>query len=135
MGDDFRSYEVAFLVKSPEEEKVVADLINQHKGNILQKSQIKETKLAYPIKKHSSAYFGYMHFELLPADLERLSNSLKLNPAVLRYLTVLAPAVKKPSERKSAEKENKEVPAPAVTASRSILTNEALEEKLEEILK
>lgn len=133
MTDDFKAYEVAFLVKSPNEEGVIADLINQHKGNILHKSPLKETKLAYPIKKHSSVYFGYVQFELLPADLEKLSQSLKLNSAILRYLTVIVPAVKNSLERKFVDKEKKE--APSIAVSRPILTNEALEEKLEEILK
>ena len=136
MTDDFKVYEVAFLVKSPNEEGVIADLINQHKGNILHKSPLKETKLAYPIKKHSSAYFGYVQFGLLPTDLERLSQSLKLNPAVLRYLTVIAPVVKNLLERKSIDKDDKEKKeAPSVAGFRQVLTNEALEEKLEEILK
>jgi ribosomal protein S6 len=131
MADDFKSYEIAFLVKNPEDEKVLGDLIGQYKGNVLQKSALKETRLSYPIKKHASAYFGYIQFELAPMEMEKLSQSLKLNPAILRYLAVASPAVRSVEKRPVEEKKSVK-PAAAVG---SVLTNEALEEKLEEILK
>jgi len=86
MQNDFKSYEIAFLIKDPEEESAITGLINRYKGNIFQKSSLKEMKLAYPIKKHLSAYFGYVQFELLPADVDKLSQSLKLNPAIFTNL-------------------------------------------------
>lgn len=123
-------YEIAFLIKNPEEEKTVADLINQYKGKVFQKSPLKEVKLAYPIKKHTTAYFGYVQFELLPANIEKISQSLKLNSLVLRYLTITPPIMKR--ERRV---ENKEFVKPLAAAPKQALSNVALEEKLKEILK
>lgn len=133
MTDEFKSYEIAFLVKNPDEEKTVLDLIGQYKGKILQKHSLKETQLNYPIKKHTTAYLGCVQFELAPSDLEKLSQSLGLSPAVLRYLAVNLPKVKKTTERKPVEETRDAKPAPV--SSGSVLTNKALEEKLEEILK
>ncbi len=128
MPSDFKSYEISFLLKHPEGEKAVIDLIDQHKGRVFQKGSLSEIKLAYPIKKHASAYFGYIQFELRPDQIEKISQSLKLNPLVLRHLTITPPLIKK--ERKAESKEYVKPVAPP-----QVLTNEALEEKLEEILK
>lgn len=130
MLSDPKFYEIAFLVKNPEEEKTVIDLINQYKGKVIQKSPLKELKLAYPIKKHITAYFGCVQFELLPADIEKVSQSLKLNSQILRYLAITPPIMKQ-EKRIMGVKEHIKPPA----VSQPVLTNEALEEKLEEILK
>ena len=136
MTDGLKSYEIAFLVKNPEEEKAVLDLLGQYKGRVLQKSALKETYLSYPIKKHTTAYLGYIQFELAPLEVEKLSQSLKLNPAILRYLAVTLPAIKKVSERTEKKPaEDAKSAKPAAVSAGPILTNEALEEKLEEILK
>jgi len=123
-------YEIAFLVKDPEEEKSIADLINQYKGKIFQTSPLKEVRLAYPIKKNTAAYFGYIQFELLPSDIEKISQSLKLNPLILRYLTITPPIMKR--ERRV---EDKEYIKPPAVVQKQALSNVALEEKLKEILK
>ncbi len=130
MLSDLKSYEISFLLKNPEGESAIVDLINQHKGKIIHKGSLKEIKLAFPIKKHSSAYFGYVQFELAPAQIEKVSQSLKLNPLVLRHLTITPPMIKKERRIESREREYVKPAAP-----QSVLTNEALEEKLEEILK
>lgn len=134
MLSDSKFYEIAFLAKDSEGEKAIADLINQHKGNIFQKSPLKEVKLAYPINKQTSAYFGYIQFEILPDNIGKVSQSLKLNPSILRHLTVAMPVMKKIPERE--RRMAKEIIKPSlIPSSRSVLTNKALEEKIEEILK
>lgn len=128
-------YEIAFLVKDPIVEKAVVNLLNQYKVNVLYKSSPTETKLAYPIKKYSEAYFNYIQFESEGGDiLNKIKASLKLNPAVLRFLIVKLikkqPALEDVRERSDIKKYPRVEPF-----SKTVLTNEALEEKLEEILK
>lgn len=128
MLGDSKTYEIAFLLKDPEAEKAVSDLISQYSGNIANKSQTRSIKLSYPIKKAASAYFGYIQFELLPENLEKLSQALRLNQSVLRFLAVEWSPAKKVFERKSGGR--KSFPRPAEAAPKTVLTNEVLEEKL-----
>ncbi|MBU4348266.1 30S ribosomal protein S6 [Patescibacteria group bacterium] len=122
-------YEISFLLKDPSSEKIIVDLLNQHEVLIKNKSSINSIKLAYPIKKYLSAYFGYINFEADPASIKSFSDSLKFKEEVLRYLIITVP-ITKVLQKKDEEKKVVKEP----DASRSALTNEALEEKLKEIL-
>lgn len=126
-----KNYEVSFLLKDPASENMVLDLLSQHKAVITNQSSVNSIKLAYPIKKHSFAYFGYINFEADPNDIKSVSDTLKFNSEVIRFLVISLSAVKK-SERKTELK--KPVQTETIT-SKSMLSNKALEEKLEEILK
>lgn len=123
-------YEVAFLLEDPSSEKTILDLLAQSKAVITNQSSINPLRLAYPIKKHLSAYFGYVNFEAEPLDIKNLSDALKLNNEILRFL-IVSSAVKKPE----GKKEFKKLVQPEISTSKSMLSNKALEEKLEEILK
>jgi len=124
-------YELAFLLKDPSLDKVVIDFLNQYKAIIINQSPINSIKLAYPIKKQSAAFFGVINFESDPANVKALSNALNLSNDVLRFLVIASPAVKKTAERSETKKSSKADSAPSGT----MLSNKALEEKLEEILK
>ncbi|MDP3999082.1 MAG: 30S ribosomal protein S6 [bacterium] len=132
MTTDSKVYEVAFLAKSLDEEKALAELIKQYQGNVVQRGAFQEVKLAYPIKKQTSAYFGYLRFEFLPENVDKLSETLKLHPGILRHLIVTPSTAKKMVERRP---EAPEAVKPAPVSRAAVLTNEALEERLEEILK
>jgi len=106
--------------------------LSQYKASITNQSQVNALKLAYPIKKHASAYFGYVNFEANPADVKVMSDALRLNADVLRFLVVSA--VKPSKSQEKTETSRKPAKAEQQTSGQT-LTNEALEEKLEEILK
>ena len=127
-----KSYELSFLLKDPSSEKAILGLLSQYKASITNQSQVNALKLAYPIKKHTSAYFGYVNFEANPADVKTMSDTLRLNADVLRFLVVSALKPSKTTEKSELSRK----PAKAEPQlSGQALTNEALEEKLEEILK
>jgi ribosomal protein S6 len=125
-----KAYEVGFLLKDPISEKTVLDLLSQHKATVINKSPAKPIKLAYPIKKHVSAYFEYINFEADPSEVKSFSDSLKHNNEILRYLVVTVSGKK--AEEKTEIKKSAKL---ETSSSNSMLSNEALEEKLEEILK
>ncbi len=127
-----KAYEVGFLLKDPISEKTVLDLLAQYKAVITNRSSVNPIKLAYPIKKHASAYFGYINFEADPSDVKSFSDSLRLNNEILRFLVITTSGVKKSSEEKTETKKSVKT---EVSSSKSMLSNKALEEKLEEILK
>lgn len=130
--DGKRVYEIAFLLKDPASEKAVRDLLDQNKVAVLNRSAINPLKLAYPIKKHSSAYFGYINFESEPESAKAISEALRFNQEVLRFLIVIVPPVKQDQKKSDSKKSEK----PEVTETpKTALSNEALEETLEQILK
>ena len=124
-------YELAFMLKDPSSEKVVLDLLAQHKATVVNQSPINSVKLAYPVKKHLTAFFGVINMETEPENMKALSSALNLSSEVLRFLIIAVPNVKKSTERSEPRKTNK-VEAPASSAT---LSNKDLEDKLEEILK
>lgn len=134
-------YELAFLLKDPSSEKVVLDFLAQHKAVAISQAQINSIKLAYPIKKYLSAFFGVINLEAEPENMKALSSALNLSADVLRFLIIAIPNVsakdrssegrKKYSEASESGKINKT----EATGSSSVLSNKALEERLEEILK
>ncbi len=135
---DKREYELSFLLKSKDAEASLETLLKQYEAEISFKGPVIETRLAYPIKKQSQAYFGYMHFQVLPENAEKIMHSLKLNAAVLRALLVTPPIKRaEKAPRSSEDRQLKAKPAEVapVVPKNGALTNEALEEKLEEILK
>jgi len=126
-------YEIAFLLKDPASEKVILDLLSENKAVISNQSPINSIKLAYPIKKHTSAYFGYINFEADPTNIKSVSETLNLNPEVLRFLIITSPVISKKSESDKYSEAKKS--SKLESGNGTVLTNEALEEKLEEILK
>lgn len=132
-------YELGFLVKE-EDAAPVKNLLLKHKASFLYESQVVKVNLAYPIRKNNQAFFGYFRFEFEPAAVAELEKELKLEPSLIRHVLIkLSPAIIKelarppaggpprPSVRPGLKK--KETPEAA-----PILTNEALEKKIEEIL-
>ncbi|MBI2025063.1 MAG: 30S ribosomal protein S6 [Candidatus Harrisonbacteria bacterium] len=126
MNDEIKKdYEIAFLLSDQEAEKDLAQVLRSHKADFIHQKSAAEQKLSYPINKHLSAFFGFYHFKMIPENIKSLREALKLNPKILRFLLITPPV-----------KVQKAAPAPRdKKAAAPIITNEALVEKLEEILK
>ncbi len=135
-----RKYEIGFVIKT-EDASVISQSLKNRGFAVLVENPIEKIQLAYPIKKENYAYFCYFHFEGDPAAIKNLKADLKLNPEVLRYLIITPPFIKKPAWRQSPPDRISEEPKFIPSAVKqylpveSILTNEALEKKIEEILK
>ena len=144
---DKKTYELAFLLENADVEAEVAAAMSQFPSiEIVQKFPPKDLTLAYPIKKHATAQFGWYHLKVLPSDVKPLREALALRPHVLRTLFVMVPAVRQqqPSRKPRPAVEPFTVPVdvameppakPTSEAPRGTLSNEELEKKLEEILK
>lgn len=150
-----KDYELSFLLKAPEAETEIADVLSRHQLEVFEKSPISEIKLAYPIKKQNSAYFGFCYFRGQPENAPKVSESLLLKSSVLRYLLITPPVKSKTDIRSKGRFLGSGVGSPAVKLPKEmsgpkgpataeadikpprqeILSNELLEEKLEEILK
>lgn len=119
-----KDYEMAFVLTAPEAAKELADVLVQHQAEIFHQSPLAEARLAYPIKKHASGQFGFYQFRAQPEAINKMRETLLLNPNILRFI-IINPPVKIES---APERQERKPVAP-------IVSNEMLEEKLEEILK
>lgn len=127
-----KEYEISFLLTSPDAEKELTAVLKSNKAEIYFQKPATELKLAYKIKRHSAALFGFAQFRAEPALIKPIDETLRLNTGVIRFM-IMTPPMKAatssvaPSQPMTTRPERK----PATPA----LSNEALSEKLEEILK
>lgn len=139
MNEDQKTYELGYLLKTSDAHGEVIELLKKQQAQIVNQPTPAEIKLAYPVKKHQSAFFGYVHFSAPPEAIAKIKPELALNQNVLRFLIInyspkdyeKTPRPSKYSSAKVAAGETTEVKP----VGPEILSNEALEKKLEEILK
>ncbi len=132
-----KEYELSFLLRSEEGISALQSVLSHFGYEVTSQSEIKRMVLAYPIKKETSALFGYVYFMAAPETVHNFMRELRLEPMVLRVLLINEPikrtlqyGVEGTTPRDMTGKEEQqstEKPADAVT-------NEDLEKKLEEIL-
>lgn len=141
-----KKYEISFLLKSEESLADIFAVLERYGSEIEKKENIlKKIPLAYKVKKHSEAFFGFFIFSVTPSDVLNISKELNLNGEILRFLIVLPfakienkekigkiPEEKRSKPETSPEEEKKE--SEVIPEKVSSLSNEALEKKLEEIL-
>lgn len=124
-----KEYEISYLLTDPAIEAEVLDVLKQNGASINYQKPISSITLAYKIGKHASAYFGFCQFTAETPAIKLVDDTLRLKKGVIRFL-VITPPVKIPVPGESLlGKPEKKVSAPAA------MSNEALSEKLEEILK
>lgn len=127
-----KEYEISFLLTSAEAEKEFANTLTKLGVELFFQKPAASIALAYKIKRHASAFFGYYHFRATPDVITQIKETLNLAPNVLRFLIVTPPV--KPMMEQSGDRVSR-VEKKAAAPSSPILSNEALSEKLEEILK
>lgn len=135
-SEEKKAYEISFLINKTDGEAALASVLKQYNAEVLYKSPLAETRLAYPIKKYKQGYFGFLHFLTEPENANKIVQSLKLNPNFLRVLVITPPVGARTSKTEKVSRPRTEKPEPsAAPAPKKTLSNEALEQKLEEILK
>lgn len=147
MNEDSKNYEIAYLLMpsvSEEEALAVAGKISgsletEH-GVIRHLETPKKRKLAYPIKKEKTAYFGWTAFTASPGAIVRLAKKIKEVPEVLRHMIVEEqrethrPFLRPFSPRAGNVMAPKAIPREAEKPGEEKLDLETLDKKLEEIL-
>lgn len=131
-----KEYELSFLLKNEEGISALQGVFSRFGYEVTSQSEIKRMVLAYPIKKETSALFGYVYCMASPQTVHDFMRELRLEPMILRVLLINEPIKRTvpyggegsaPRETTGKEEPTTEKPADAVT-------NEDLEKKLEEIL-
>ncbi len=136
-----KEYEIGVLVRKEDDLAHVRRFIEQHQGTIVADFQAKKIALAYPIEREEEAFFAFARFSTGPADVKQLEHDLRTENTVLRSLITIP---FKMSRREAVGLSKKRNQAPARSASSAsqpsapfvpTLSNEALEKKIEEMLK
>lgn len=133
-------YELAYLLKLGETEAVIETALKDAGVTVTLKSPINQITLAYPIAKQNTALFGFYQMTMPSGEaVKMVTDALRHKEAIIRCLMVKLPKVKPAPVRilpGAAPKagEQKTPIMPTVTNIDS-LSNEKLEETLEEILK
>ena len=144
MENVVKNYEIGFLVVNEEDAQDILKSLEAHKAQILKDGKTRKVRLAYPIKKETAAFFGYIQFALESASVKPLSEKLKLNRKVLRYFIINLPDIALKHEKEMSEQpQQPEKESPDMKAkeeekkvsSDDFVDNELLEKKLQEILK
>lgn len=133
-----KDYEVSFLAREEKGGGEVLHLLTQSGAEVFLEGPLEHITLAYKIQKEPSAYFGYFHFRISPEGIKPLRESLGMKPFILRFL-IVSPPLEKPKSRWTPKERTK---APTETLGEKKkqpetlpLSNEALERRIEEILK
>jgi ribosomal protein S6 len=139
MENERKIYEIGYWLsplvaeeKLNEEISVLRKIIEGNQGMIMAEESPKMRKLAYPIAKTESAYFGWLKFMASPEMINDIKNSMeKLKEKIIRFLiteivkeTIVSTPVKKIIRKKK-------IIAPEIKESAKF---EEIDKKLEELL-
>lgn len=136
-------YEVSFLAKSDSGAVAVSGYLTSAGAEIVSEDELKKVKLAYPIKGEESATFGSIKCRISKEGILSVEHEAGLNKEILRTMIVVSLPVSASEgrgigRRTGAEEEAAEASTTTKRSKREkadeVLSNELLEEKLEEIL-
>ena len=144
---DKKEYELAVLLKNEEDLAPIMALVRQHGAEVAAEPRAKRLTLAYEIKKNKEAVFAYSTFKADGPAMKELENDLNTKSEVIRFLIVKTPAPDPSASRQmsplgaAAQRRVRimrtgpaATPGDAKPATPQVLSNEALEKKIEEIL-
>ena len=133
-----KEYEISFLAKEEADVKKGLDLLRRHGAEITLHGPVERITLAYPILHETGASFGYAHFTMNAGDLPAFTRDLRASRAFIRFLVVTPPFVKTAPRQAPRSRVREATGVPLMPSERQTtlpLSNEALEKKIEEILK
>ncbi|MDP3725158.1 MAG: 30S ribosomal protein S6 [Nanoarchaeota archaeon] len=135
-------YEITYLAREEKDGPLLVGILAKHGVKIERENAPQKIQLAYPIKKELFAFLGVIRFQANPSGLLGLNTELLLEDRLLRYL-ITHPAPEEAESRGGdpsreghpSKKRSPEARRPFTVSSPSrALSNEALQEKIEEIL-
>ena len=118
-----RLYEISFLLQKEEDVTEVAQLLEEHGATVTDEGEVKKLAFAYPIDRISEGYFGYLHATIDPIKAKEIEEEVGLKKNIIRLLILRVEIKKKATKKRSPQKREETKP----------LTNEELEQKIEEL--
>jgi ribosomal protein S6 len=131
--DQKKEYELAFLVREESDNAGLMAALKDAGAEIGLEGPIRKTALAYEIKKETSACFGFVQFTMDPSGAKPLEAALNQKPEIMRFLLITPPTAKERPQSTTGPQRPEAKPYEPKAAP--VLSNEALEKKIEEILK
>lgn len=130
-------YEFAYLLKLGKEQADVAALLKDFGMTVVSDGGVKNIELAYEIEKQASAQFGFYHIQTPNSDaISEMTKALNLRKdLILRFMFVTLPSEKKMAEGRSSREATPDTATTSPQPREEVLSNEKLEQSLEEILK
>ncbi len=134
-----KTYELTALVRS-EDSAALKNVLQKSGATVVEEKPLQKMQLSYPISKERFAFQSVLFFTGPEEALMSIQNDLNLTKEVLRYVVRIARPGGKEEARSSFERGTRErmrfAPGHESRDTRKpeILTNEALEKKIEEIL-
>lgn len=131
-----KPYEIGYLVRSEEGTSALIGHLKRLGAEILSEGELRSIKLSYPVQHLSSAYFGYIHFEINPELIGSLNDALKLDDQITRFLIITPPFLRDRSRgpESAPTQPRRVIKAKSEVNEGATVSNDLLEEKLEEIL-
>jgi small subunit ribosomal protein S6 len=120
-----RIYEEMFIVRPDATEEEITPIVDQLKstvtsagGTVDKEERWGVRKLAYRVEKRNEGYYVLMQFTAGPQTVKEIERRLRVNDAVLKYMTVrIDEKLKKIEKRKKVrDKRAARKPAPVVAA-------------------
>ncbi|HVZ11185.1 MAG TPA: 30S ribosomal protein S6 [Candidatus Paceibacterota bacterium] len=145
MTDTRRNYELAFHINPNLDEPRIAQISNELKDQVSKAKGIisftkepERIRLSYPIRGNANSYFGYIQFSTEETDgLASVEEYIKLNPDIIRSLTVRLPSDAQKSQalmRQAKARERMEKKAKVAPEKAPAVPNEKLDKELEDII-
>ena len=107
MTEGKKQYTISYLAKTESDKETVLKSLNHVGAQNITEGRLTELKLAYPIKKQTSALFGSTTFEGASEMIIKIDEQLKFAEGILRFLIVTA-SVRKTNPRFIKSQKDKE---------------------------
>lgn len=125
-------YEMTVFQKT-EDLAPIKKIFTKHKAVILNEKPIQKIKLAYQIKKQQFCFMCVLEFQADPSSLDVLSKELRHEEDMLRFVMHHAVSRKDAHSVSQRPSPQKRIGMHLRKIAETVLTNEALEKKIEEI--
>lgn len=135
INEEKKRYDLTVLLKEEAEKQVLEALGKYGAEGIKQVYELQKIRLAYPIKKIAHAFMIAFQFDMPPAKLANLKKDLKMNQGIIRHLLIVHKDDQGEDEKvRSTRRKTPDRSATSLLKD-TLVTNEALEKQIEEILK
>jgi len=90
-----RKYELMYIIRPDLEEKDIKDtttliekVFKDQKAKVINKEEIGQKELAYPILKHTKGYYNLYQLEASVEAIGEIDRLIRLNENIIRYLII-----------------------------------------------
>lgn len=118
-----RTYEGMFIIRPDATEEEIAPIVDQVKttvtnsgGSIDKEERWGVRKLAYRVEKRNEGYYVLLQFTAGPQTVKEVERRLRVNDAVLKYMTVRIDVKLKKIEKRKKQREKRAARKPAPQA-------------------